>query len=234
MLSLFKNRTYFTILFFTILCVDIIVKLYVEQFPYRYFSKPMIMGSLIVYYGLNNTETSKWRKRYFYIALSSFLLGDILFITYEITVLYIISILLFIVGKLFYTFRFSNQRDFSLVTLFPLFIGCFIYMIGIMMLVIDNLKAFFLPTLIYLFASLIVILFAFLRKDEVIYKSYILVFIGVVIAIISDSITLIQSFYNPYFPYHKTLIMLFYGASQFLIVYGIVEEVKVKRKIITS
>ncbi|WAC02066.1 lysoplasmalogenase [Lacinutrix neustonica] len=234
MLTLFKDKKGFTVIYFIILLIDIVVKLYAEDVPFRYLSKPLVVVFLMIYYVLNNNETSVWRKRFIYMALLCFLIGDILFIETEITPLYITATLLFIVGKLFYAFRFSNQRDFSLVTLFPLFSICFIYMIVIMALVINSLGTFFMPTLIYLFVSLIVVLFAFLRKEEVIYKSFILVLIGVIVAIFSETIVLIKSFYNPNFPYHNVLIMLFYGVSQYLIVYGLVEEVKVKRKIITS
>ncbi|WP_082041704.1 lysoplasmalogenase family protein [Lacinutrix sp. Hel_I_90] len=233
-LALFKNKINFAILYFSILFIDIVVKLYLEAVPFRYLSKPLVVGLLLIYYTLNNNETSKWRKRYLYSALLCFLIGDVLFITYEITTLYITAMALFIVGKMFYAFRFSNQRDFRIVTLIPLFSICFIYMIGIMLLVMNSIGAFFTPILIYLFASLIVVLFAFLRKDEVIYRSFVLVLIGVVMAIFSETIVLLKSFYNPNFTYHNTLIMLFYGISQYFVIHGLVEEVKVKRKIITS
>ena len=104
---------------------------------------------------------------------------------------------------------------------------CFVYMVGLMHFVMGNLGSFLIPILIYIFVSLMVVLFAFLRKNEVDVKSYVLVLAGVVVAIISDSITVLQSFYNPNFPYHKILIMLIYGISQYLIVIGIVEEKKI-------
>ncbi len=211
-----------------ILFADILVKLYLEVFPYRFVSKPLIMISLIVFYVINQKEDSRRQFNLMCIALSSFLIGDVLLIAYEINILYIIGVLLFIVGKLFYIFRFSNQRDFNLLRLIPFFGVCFIYMIVIMLLVMENLGNFLIPILIYLFACLMLILFAFLRKDEVDRSSYLFVLIGVVLAIICDSIIVLQSFYNPEIPYHKVLIMLIYGTSQYLIVRGIVDEGKSK------
>ncbi|WP_299887581.1 lysoplasmalogenase family protein [uncultured Lacinutrix sp.] len=227
---IFKNKTFFTTLFFAILLLDIFVKLNLEAIPFRFITKPIIVGSLIIYYLLNNQEEHRRRFIYMCIALSSFLIGDILLIFYEITNAYIIGILLFIIGKLFYAFRFSNEKDFNLTSLMPYFIICFIYMVLIMLLVIDNLGDFFIPAMVYLFASLIVILFAFLRKNEVIKSSYLLVIAGVFTAVVSDSISLIQSFYYENFPFHEILIMLVYGISQYLIVMGITNERKIKEE----
>ncbi len=227
MSKLFENRKYFTFVFGFILITDILVKLFLETFPYRYVSKPLIMISLIGFYVTNQKEDTKGGYNLMVIALFCFLIGDIFLIAYEINAFYIIGVVLFIVGKLFYVFRFSNQKDFKLLRLIPFFMICFVYMVGLMHFVMGNLGSFLIPILIYIFVSLMVVLFAFLRKNEVDVKSYVLVLTGVVVAIISDSITVLQSFYNPNFPYHKILIMLIYGISQYLIVIGIVEEKKI-------
>ena len=224
MTILFKNKTYFAILFGVLLLLDIYVKINLDAIPYRYFTKPLIMGFLIVFYFLNRKNPHKRKHNLMAIALFSFLLGDVLLIHYEIIEIYIFALLLFVAGKLFYAARFSHQRDFKIMQLAPFFIGCFIYMIIIMLMVMNNLKEFFIPTLMYLFACLIVFLFGFLRKGVVNSKSYILVIIGISFSIFSDSISVLQSFYNPDFPFHKIGIMLFYGISQYFIVLGIVEE----------
>lgn len=226
MKEVIKHNILFAVVFFIILSIDIYVKLNFNEVPYRIITKPLVMLTLILYYYFANKEPSVKKNRLVIIGLFLFLFGDIALIFYEHQTIYILGLVFFILGKVFYILRFSNQSDFKLVSLLPFFIICFIYMATIMFLVIDNLGNFFIPTLIYLFACLITILFAFLRKNEVNRISYILVLIGVFFTVICDSISLLQSFYSPDFPYHEILIMLFYGISQYFIVLGLIKEKK--------
>ena len=227
---LFTNKLYFFILFFSILILDIFVKLNFESIPYRLISKPLVILSLFSFFLINNKTELK--KDYIIIALLSFFIGDFFLIFDYINTLYITGIIFFIVGKLCYAKRFSNQQDFKIIRLLPFLIMCFAYMIFIMMLVLDNLGIFFLPSLVYLYSCLLVLLFAYLRKGVVNKKSYILVLIGVTITILCDSITLIQSFYYKDFPFYKIAIMLFYGISQYFIITGLVEEGNVRKEIV--
>ena len=184
----------------------------------------MVMTTLIVFFLFNNTEQNKRRFYLICIGFCCFLLGDILLILFKIQSLYITGLFSFIAGKLFYAFHFSNQRDFKLRRLIPFLLICFIYMVVILNLIYNNLGMFFFPTLIYLFASMVLALFAYLRKDDVNYTSYILVLLGVLTFVICDTIGVLQSFYDENLPYHEITVMLFYGISQYLIVLGIVKE----------
>ncbi|WP_452223390.1 lysoplasmalogenase family protein [Lacinutrix chionoecetis] len=221
---LLTNKICFGILFFIILFFDIYVKTNLDSYQIRIVTKSLVVISLIAYFLINKNNNSK--NKYVIIGLLCFLIGDLLLIFFEITALYIIGLVLFVAGKLCYVYRFSNERDFSMLSLTPFFVLCFLYMIFIMHFVMNNLGAFFIPTLLYLFACLSVILFAYLRKNEVNYKSFIIVLIGVVVATLCDSISVLQSFYYQDFPYHKFLIMFLYGLSQYLIVSGLIEEQK--------
>jgi len=225
MLLIFKNKTYFTFLFSLILMLDIYVKSNLEAVPYRLFSKPLVMLSLIFFYLINNNEGSKKKFKFMLTALIAFLIGD-LFLIFENTYLYISGLLFFIIAKLNYVARFSNQRDFNLVKLVPFLIACFFYMAFIMFFVLNNLKSFFIPAMLYLFATMIVALFAILRKGAVSKRSFNLVMVGIFLGIICDSISLFQSFYDENFFYHKITVMLTYGLSQYFIISGILVENK--------
>jgi len=224
MLVIIKNNTYFTFLFALLLGLDIYVKLNLPEVPYRLLTKPLVMLSIIAFYLVNNNEKSRKKFKFMLLALIAYLLGDLFLVFYNYTVLYIIGLILFIVGKLFYASRFSNQNDFNLTKLVPFLIACFLYMIFIMFFVLNNLKSFFVPTMLYLFASMIVALFAILRKGNVSKRSFNFVLIGIFFAVLCDSISIFQSFYNENIPYHKITIMLTYGISQYFIVRGVVEE----------
>ena len=98
-------------------------------------------------------------------------------------------------------------------------------------MVYDNLGDFFIPVLIYLFASMILALFTYLRKDVVNNISFLIVLLGVISSVFSDSITVLQSFYDQDFGYHQYTIMFFYGLFQYLVVIGITKEELISNEI---
>jgi hypothetical protein len=232
--KLFKNKINFTIVFVSILIIDLVIKDNLDSIFFRYLSKSLIMISLIIFYLVHQKEKQKRNLYFMSAALFSFLLGDIFLINYEEVIFYILGVFLFILGKLFYVFRFSNQKDFKLLDLLPFFGLSFIYMFFIMHLVIDNLGSFLIPVFIYLFICLMLMLFAFLRWNEVNRESYILVTVGVFLSVINDSVTVLQSFYDPnIIPHYDIFVMLVYGVSQYLIVLGIIKETQ-SREVITA
>lgn len=200
------------------------MKLNFDYFFYRFVTKPLVIISLMIYYLLNHKERLVKRKIFMTLALLSFLFGDIFLLLYENFVFYIIGIVFFVAGKFLYALRFSNQQDFKLYLLVPFLLITFLYMVFLMDLVYDKLGNFFIPVMIYLFACLIILLFAFLRKNEVKLMSYILVLIGILFFAASDTIVVLQQFYNPNILYHKITTMLFYGLAQYFIVLGVVRE----------
>jgi len=224
--NILTDFTFFSIAFFTFLALDIFVKLQLDSMPYRYISKSIVLLLLISYYVKNHKEKSKKHFRLMLIALSCFLVGDWLLTEPKNTTLFTSGMMFFILGKLFYVFRFSHQRNFRLDRLLPFLLICFLYIAGLMNLIYDNLHQLFFPVMIYFFASVIVLQFAFLRRDDVNKFSYLLVFIGIILSIVSDSISALKIFYIPNFAYEKITIILFYGIGQYLIVYGITKEVK--------
>ena len=71
---------------------------------------------------------------------------------------------------------------------------------------------------------MLIFLFAYLRYDVVNSLSFYLVFAGVVCSVFSDSISVLQSFYNQNFGLNQYSVMLFYGLFQYLVVLGIIKE----------
>lgn len=209
------------------LIIDVLVKVHIIELPIRYLTKPLVVLLLIFFYAANFKAEKQNNFYYMITALCIFLIGDLVLIdTYE-GIQYIIGLILFTVAKLFYAFRFSNKKDFKISRLMPFLAICFAYTLWIMNLIYDNLDSFFIPTLSYLFISIVLLLMSFLRKDDVNNTSYYLVFFGVILTVAYDSIAAVSSFYKP-LPYNEALTMLFYGISQYLIVVGIVKEVKTK------
>lgn len=223
MVSFFKNRLYVTILFFLILGIDIYVKVFLDPLPTRYFTKSILIIILMSYFLLNQKETH-CNNKYFVFGLLFFWVGDLLLLLYEDNFYYITGLIFFALGKLFYAKRFSHQNDFKISSLLPFLLVVFIYMVVIMMFVYDNLGDFFLPTIVYLFIVTCMMLFVYLRKDSVDKISYYLLMLAVFCSAISDTVGVLQTFYNPDIPYHEVMVMLFYGLFQYFVVFGLVLE----------
>ena len=233
MISIFKNKIYVSIFFFLVLAIDIYVKFTENPLPTRFFTKSLIICILFYYFILNRRQKQA-NDNYFYIGLLFFWMGDLVLLLYENPILYIAGMSLFIIGKLFYTKRFSHQKDFDMSSLMPFFVVIFIYIVVIVLFVYDNLKDFFIPTIIYIFASMLMGLFAFLRKDSVNKKSFYLIMFAVVFGVCSDSTAVLQSFYDTELPYHQILVMLFYALFQYFIILGLVEEKEIENKDVLS
>lgn len=218
---IFKDLKTFSILFFVVLIIDIIVKELLPSIPYRYISKPLIILLLFCYYWYNSSGLNKNARLLAFVALGSFLIGDIFLIKGATDSIYLATgISFFVLGKAFYCFRFSHSNDFDIARLIPFFIFCFIFLITLFLLIYDNLGELFIPAMIYAFVSLMMLQLAFLRKQAVSKTSYNLVLLGALITIISDSVTALKEFYT-IIPFQEILIMLFYGLSQYLIITGL-------------
>ena len=92
-----------------------------------------------------------------------------------------------------------------------------------MLMVYDNLDDLFVPSIVFLFASLIFVLFGFLRQGVVNKLSFSLVAGGIILSVICDSYGLINDFYTE-LPYEKHFIMITYAISQLLVIVGLAKE----------
>ncbi|TGV02700.1 lysoplasmalogenase family protein [Flavivirga rizhaonensis] len=225
MLHIFKNERKISILFFIILTIDILVKLNLDPFPYRYISKPPLVLLLSLYYYYNNNEKRKRKKLWVILALCSFLLGDIFVINHTNIIFLSVSLLLFALAKVFLSLRLSHISDFNVIKLIPFSIILFVYTVFIVSFLFNSLGDFFAPALLSFFISLLLIQFAFLRRGVVNRVSYSYVFLGIIFYKFSEAMMAIKTFKMD-LPMQDILIMLFYGISIYLIFFGIVKEHK--------
>ncbi|WP_136481879.1 lysoplasmalogenase family protein [Cognatitamlana onchidii] len=225
----FKDKYKFTILYFCVLGFDVLVKLCCPAFPYRYISKPPILIILSLFYFFNHSEIKRSRFRWVSLGLFCFLLADIVLIDVENTISLGVALALVSLGKLLFCFRFSHKFDFQVRRLLPFSIIMFSYTFGLVSLVYDGLKGFFIPALFSFFISLLLFQFAYLRKGVVNNRSYWLVFYGVLLFMISEGLMAIKTFRTD-LPFQDGVIMFTYGSAMYLLVMGMVTE-RVIRKV---
>ncbi|OBQ55451.1 hypothetical protein JJL45_07870 [Tamlana sp. s12] len=223
MLNIIRDKKKFAILFFTVLIIDTAVKINLPAVPYRFFSKPWVLGLLIAYYYFNNEAAIKRNFSWTMLALVCFFLADFLIINHENMYLLMTSLFIYSVAKLFLCFRFSHKSDFQVRRLIPFSIAIFIYTVGLVSYIYEDLGNYFLPTLMSYFISLLLCQFAYLRKEVVDRKSYLSVFYGVICYMISEGIMVIKTFKTDV-PYQDFSIMFFYATGVYLMVHGVIIE----------
>ena len=230
---IFTHIPYFTFLFLSILLIDVYVKLMLPSFPYRFVSKPMIMLLLLAFYIYNHAEVDRKKYKYVIIAICSFLVGDMLLILHTNMYLFISGMILFMIGKIFYSLKFSHTADFNLMRLVPFLLVIFAFMATLFSFIYDNLEEYVIPVLFYFFVSLLTLQVAFLRKEAVNFKSYMLVLFGLELLVVGECLLALKMFYQD-IPYQDILTILLYGISQYFIVLGIIREDKhPKERVIT-
>ncbi|HLV13971.1 MAG TPA: lysoplasmalogenase family protein [Xanthomarina sp.] len=231
MMFILKNKLYFSVLYFSLLLLDIIVKLNFDNINFRFFSKPLMLILLFLFYIINNNEKSKNRRFYVIMALLFLLVGEMFVVYREVVTFLSFSIFCFTMVKIFYIFRFSNQNDFNLIRLLPILSFCFLYILVLFNLIYDNLDYFLIPVLLFLFLTMIIAQFVYLRKSEVDYRSYLLVAIGVTLSIVAETMAILDIFYNTGFVKENAILILLYSISHYLIILGLVtEKIQVENK----
>ena len=184
--------------------------------------KPLIMIGLMAYYWV----MSPARSRLFFVALFFCWLGDVLLIFQSNDPLFFISGLAsFLAGHIVYIFCYRQlQTSPSSKELlgsqkvrfaFPIILAG----TGLVTILYPLLGALRIPVMIYALAITLMALTALFRYGRTNSKSFLLIFIGAVLFMVSDSLLAINKFHHA-FSAAGALVMLTYSVAQFLIVEG--------------
>lgn len=218
-----KNILVFSISYFMVLGLDLIFMINSQIEFLRLITKPALIALLIGFYTSNDVKSASSDFVFTILALGFFMLANVM--TYFKTeyIIVMAASICFILGKVFYICRFSNQRDFNVVRFLPFLVFYLLYMFGILNLTLENLGSSLIPILIFLFITLLTVQFALLRRGAVSKGSYQLVLIGVSCFLAADTMSVLGGFYK-YWPNGRYMTMIAYGISQYLIVMGLVKE----------
>lgn len=220
---IFKNIKLFTFYFLVLIFIDVFLIANNNLRPFRLISKPIILFMLIAFYAINNNDKVKKNIHVTIGALLCFIIASITNYFYNFFWLVIASSIFFIIGKVFYAVRFSNNKDFNFKTAIPFLLFFLIYMFVFLTLILENLGNLFILILTFLFVTLLGILFALLRKNNVNRKSYVLVLLGMILLLCADSISVLTAFYKYWNP-EKYVTMILYTIAQYFIIIGLVKE----------
>lgn len=223
-----KNKTYpkaflFIILYAFIVLLDLICSSDDSYHVLRYYTKPSILIALILFFMTQRKEVSVSVSRLMLGALLFSLAGDVLLLFVVRSQLFFITgLVMFLLAHMMYILVFLKNRNkkkknwgFLLLTIF--------YGVGLFYLLYPGLGNMLVPVIVYMFVILGMSNTAYLREGKVSKQSYLLVFLGSIFFMLSDSILAFTMFYKP-LVFGNIWIMTKYAAAQILIVYGVLKQ----------
>ncbi|EGV44278.1 lysoplasmalogenase [Bizionia argentinensis JUB59] len=220
-MKLTKTEKSFTLVFCVLLIAEFIAS---TNYPLlRYFTKPAILIALIIFYLKQKTTVSHNVKLLILGALTFSLLGDILLLFVDKSAhFFTFGLVAFLTAHILYILVFLKQRNKAKK---PYIFSLFLFAFGGLLFYFlkDNLDAMFVPVILYMTVILSMAITAYLRQGIVSKKSYIFVFIGATLFMISDSLLAIDKFHNPLM-YSNISIMFTYAFAQLFIVFGLLKQ----------
>lgn len=219
-MKLNKLEKSFIVIFCFILIVEILTG--THYLLLHYFAKPALVISLILFYWKQNSSIPTKIKRLTFGALAFSLLGDILLMFVNKSEhFFTLGLVAFLTAHILYIFVFLKRRNtdkkpyiFSFILL--VYGGLLFYLLK------NNLGDMLIPVIVYMIVILTMASTAYLRKENVPNESYILVCIGAILFMISDSLLALNKFYEP-LPFSNISIMFTYAIAQLSIVFGLLK-----------
>ncbi|WP_411894409.1 lysoplasmalogenase [Winogradskyella sp. A2] len=212
----------FTILFLIIVLFELITGSVPELTYAHYIAKPAIVVSLIVLFFNSCRNLPPSIRKVTILALGFSVLGDILLMFVEQNAhFFTFGLIAFLIAHVLYIIVFlkhRNQKSSPLGFIALLLL----YASGLFYLLRDGLGEMLIPVFIYMIVILSMATTAYLRKNMVPQISYVLVFVGAILFLVSDSALAINKFYAE-LPLSNIIVMLTYALAQYFIVLGILK-----------
>ena len=213
----------FVIVFAIVVLAELFLMNIDSVYSFHYFTKPLIVGSLIAYFIPHSKHLGKSTKNLTLLALVFSVIGDMLLMFTDVSPNYFTSgLVAFLLAHVMYILVFLKKRNitvkpYSVILFFAIYGGILFYVLK------DGLGDMLIPVILYMLVILTMAVTAFWRKGNVGKKSFYLVFIGALFFIFSDSLIALDKFLMP-IPLARTGIILSYAFAQLLIVSGIIKQ----------
>ncbi|WP_452598574.1 lysoplasmalogenase [Pontimicrobium sp. MEBiC01747] len=218
-----KQRTLFFVVFFILVFIETIIANFEGLQGLHYVSKPLIVGSLIVYFYKYSRHLNTHTRTFTGLALLFSLIGDILLLfVYKSEYFFIAGLIAFLTAHIMYCLVFLKQRN-PAIKPYGFVIILLAYALGLFSILKSGLGDLLIPVIVYMCIILLMAVSAFLRRSKVNTPSFNLVFIGALAFMLSDSLLAVNKFYEP-LALADFSIMFTYALAQLLIVFGLLKQ----------
>lgn len=213
----------FVVAYIIIVICDLICSSNEAYLDLRKITKPSILGSLIIFFLVHRKGLGISIFRLIILALLFSLVGDILLLFVKQSQLFFIAgLVMFLLAHVMYILVFlkkynkhKKNKVFLILTI--------AYSVGLFYLLYPGLGDMLIPVIVYMIVILLMSNASYLREKRVSQKSFLMVFIGSLFFMISDSILAFTMFYQP-LSMSNVWIMTTYAIAQLLIVCGILRQ----------
>lgn len=214
------------VLFFISLIVNI-AAVQLGNETLQYFSKPVIISSLLIYFLLQTKDTANGLVKWVALALVFSLMGDVLLMFVpKKDIFFLLGLSAFLIAHIFYIIFFHLVRIREKVkSNIWLLLIVVVYYAALIILLSPHLYEMMLPVRIYgivISFMLMLAMHMLFIKNKTAGKWMML---GALLFVISDSVLAIDKFYKP-FEQAGVIIMLTYGLAQLFIVKGAIGYIK--------
>jgi uncharacterized membrane protein YhhN len=201
---------------FIVICFLYLLLLLSGKEDMAWWLKPLLIPFLISIIAISDKFST---QKTLLFALFFSWIGDVLLLFSDKHPLFFISgLVAFLIAHLVYIFLFQNQNKINRTKIYLRFSPIvIIYLLGILSVLWSSLNEMKIPVTIYAFVISTMLLMSIKSYFEWKKPANLLVLIGAVLFVISDSILAVNKFYTPV-PMSSFLIMNTYLAAQFLIV----------------
>lgn len=198
-----------------------------------YATKPLLMPVLMLAFWLNGQDNSPKERLYLQLALLFSLAGDVLLMIPD-KGLFVFGLVAFLIAHLFFISTYLGKikaantgviERFITYIPFALYVGVFLYKLHPHLAAKPETAVLVVPVAVYATILSLMAYAAFLRRKAVSMQSFLLVFIGAVIFVASDSGIAVSAFISQ-FSYSHIFIMGTYGVAQYMIVLGLLKGAK--------
>jgi uncharacterized membrane protein YhhN len=218
-----KQHTLFFVVFSILVLIETIIANFEGLQALHYISKPLIVGSLIIYFLKQNKHLNAHTKKFTSLALILSLIGDILLLfVYKSEYFFIAGLIAFLTAHIMYCLVFLKQRN-PTTKPYGFIIILLAYTIGLFSILKSELGDLLIPVIVYICVILLMTVSAFLRRGKANSTSFYLVFIGALFFMLSDSLLAINKFHSP-IAFAGFSIMFTYALAQLLIVVGLLKQ----------
>ena len=219
-MQLTKTEKSFTVIFLIIVVLELFSENALEVLPFKFSPKPLILLSLIIFFLKQSKHLNITTKLFIVFALIFSLIGDVLLMFVENSPAFFLSgLVAFLIAHIMYIIVFLEKRNANKSAI-VISVVLLIYAVGIFYILKDGLGDMLIPVILYMLIILTMAITAWLRKDMVPNISHVLVFIGALLFVISDSTLALNKFYKT-LPQSHIIIMSTYAIAQYCIVMGI-------------
>ncbi|GIL24566.1 MAG: hypothetical protein BroJett042_30790 [Bacteroidota bacterium] len=191
----------------------------------NFITKPLLVPALAVYYLVATSQ----RSYLFLTALFFCWLGDVLLMLQRDEIFFITGLIAFLTGHVLYIICYRNFRSAGTGLTGPQQIRFSLPIIlagtGLVTILFPHLGGLQIPVLVYALVITVMAMQALFRYGYTNSKSFVLVFVGAISFMISDSLLAINKFMQP-LPLAGLAVMLTYLLAQYLIVEGVVRHDK--------